>query len=113
MSWARLDDGFPDHPRVKPLSDKAFRAHVTALCYVARYRTNGHVPMELATPATARELATNGIWMPDTDGWRIRDWRDYNSTREEFEARQESERERQRRRRRGGDGRYEVDPDAP
>ena len=36
MPWANFDDQFPKHPKVLPLSDAAFRLHVsgvTVICY--------------------------------------------------------------------------------
>lgn len=41
MTWARLDDHFPDHPKVAPLSDAAFRLHVAGICHAARLLTDG------------------------------------------------------------------------
>lgn len=43
MSYALLDDGYPGHPKIVPLSDAAFRVHTTALCHVRRYRTGGFI----------------------------------------------------------------------
>ena len=44
MSWTKLDDLFPGHPKVITLSDSAFRLHVTALCYCASQLTDGFIP---------------------------------------------------------------------
>jgi hypothetical protein len=41
MSWVRLDDSFPEHPKVIALTDAAFRAHVRGLCYAGRFLTDG------------------------------------------------------------------------
>jgi hypothetical protein len=41
MTWVRLDDQFPDHPKVVNLSDRAFRLHVWGICYSARFLTDG------------------------------------------------------------------------
>lgn len=43
MSWVRLDDAFPDHPKVAALSDGAFRLWLGLLAYSSRYRTGGLV----------------------------------------------------------------------
>ena len=48
MTWLRIDDCMPDHPKVDGLSDRAFRAHVTGLCYCARHLTDGNVPQTVA-----------------------------------------------------------------
>lgn len=44
MSWVKLDDSMPDDGKVANLSDSAFRAYVTAICYAGRMLTDGLVP---------------------------------------------------------------------
>lgn len=43
-TYIRVHDGMPDHPKVEPLSDAAFRLLVTTWCWNSRYLTDGHVP---------------------------------------------------------------------
>lgn len=45
MSWAKLDDQMPDDDKITGLSDAAFRAYVTAICFSARMLTDGVVPV--------------------------------------------------------------------
>jgi hypothetical protein len=85
MTWLRLDDGFPDHPKVGGLSDKAFRLHVSALCYSARHLTDGFIPADRPPllvhrlkPAVIDELVRRGAWEPAVDGWRLHDFLDFN-----------------------------------
>lgn len=105
MSWARLDDGMPENEKVADLSDAAFRAQVTAICYAARNLTDGYVPLRFArqyarTNKVLKEL-TAALWhLPNalceqcrrwpeakeavkgkTDGYYIHDYLDYNPTR--------------------------------
>lgn len=40
-----------------------------------------------------------GLWIPTEDGYRFRDWNDYQPTRESVEAERDAARERQRKRR--------------
>lgn len=106
MPWARLDDQFPDHPKVLALSDREFRVVVSALCYVQRYRTHGHIPRQAlrqigATIKLAGRLVLIGLWELDGNGWAVHDWHLYNS-RESLDRglnaeRQRRYRERQRR----------------
>lgn len=42
-TYIRVHDGMPDHPKVEPLSDAAFRLLVTTWCWSSRYLTDGHV----------------------------------------------------------------------
>ena len=92
MPWAKLDESFPDHPKVASLSDKAFRLHVTAICYCARMLTDGEVPAHIlqrigATKRLTADLEAAGLWEPTSRGsWVIHDFLEYNPSREQVEA---------------------------
>lgn len=91
MTYLRLDDRFPEHPKVIGLSDAAFRLHVSALCYARRYLTDGHVPAVFPPRRLARHvptLVTAHLWDPDPagDGWTIHGWTEWQTTRAEVEA---------------------------
>lgn len=99
MPWANLDDQFPKHPKVLPLSDAAFRLHVAGICYCAQYETNGRIAAEMVPLLVPRfrtrsldELSRRGLWMPHSDGWEIHDYLEWNRSKEQIEA----ERERKR-----------------
>ena len=98
MTWVKLDDNFPTHPRVIGLSDRTFRTHVTALCYCAKYLTDGHVPSSalraIGPRKSARELEDAGLWSKTDHGWVIRDFLDYNPSRDEVEGKREAARKR-------------------
>lgn len=87
MTWLRIDDGFPNHPKVAGLGPWAFRAYVSALCYSSRYLTDGFVPNRVIggmTTANARlELVAAGLWETSSGGIRIHHYNDYNPTRDE------------------------------
>jgi len=88
MTWLRIDDGFVEHERIDPLSDRAFRLHLAALCHCARNLTDGHVTTKNVVVLRARannanrkhidELLAAGVWEPNGDGYIIRDYLDYN-----------------------------------
>jgi hypothetical protein len=46
MPWVRLDDHFPDHPKVVAAGPLAAWLYVAALCYCNRLLTNGFIPTE-------------------------------------------------------------------
>jgi general stress protein YciG len=46
-TYITVHDGMPDHPKVMPLSDTAFRLLVTGWCWCSRYLTDGVMPMEV------------------------------------------------------------------
>jgi len=87
MTWVKLDDGFPTHPKVIGLSDAAFRAHVTGICYAAQHLTDGWVPMTIAKQRAIAELIGVGLWaesiagVDHLDGYWIHDYLDYNPSR--------------------------------
>lgn len=112
MPWANLDDQFPKHPKVLPLSDAAFRLHVAGVCSCAQYLTDGEVQAEavaLLVPrykkATLDELIRRGQWHDmgqgcgtetcvrgESDAYVIHDYLQWNRSRQDVEA----ERERKR-----------------
>jgi len=81
--WVKLDDGFPEHPKVAGLSDDAFRTHVEFLCYCARRLTDGLIPKRLAeSQAACQELLDAGVWDRGEDGsvW-VHDYLDMNPSK--------------------------------
>lgn len=102
MPWLRIDTGFARHRKVGQLTDREFRVHVSAMCWVAEYATDGHIPAACfpdirgLTRKIADRLVVAGVWEHAGDGYRIHDWLDYNITAEEAARQQETKRERQR-----------------
>lgn len=95
MTWARLDDSFPDHPKILGISDRAFRVHVSAICLSARLRSDGLVATASqkqlrATPKVVRELLDAGLWEDAEGGFIIHDYLKYNPSRESIEAKSEA-----------------------
>ena len=107
MVWVKLDDGLADHPKVLGLSDTAFRLYVTALCYSARYLTDGMVPGAFASNAVTnaldldqspiRELLDAGLWLSVGNDYEIHDFLAYNPSREDVEHDRKRIAERQQR----------------
>ena len=88
MTWVKLDDRFPMHPKVVGISDRAFRYHVIGLCYCAGALTDGRVPFGVVPGGRyVAELITAGLWELDQDGdaWFIHDYLLYNPTRAHVE----------------------------
>ncbi len=100
MSWLRLDDNFADHPKVSPLSDFAFRLHISALCYCGRLATDGVIDYRsalLARPTKVEqrhvveavtELIVAGLWEigMTTGTYEIHDFLEYNTSRADREV---------------------------
>lgn len=56
-TYIKLHDGMPGHPKVRGLSDKAFRALIRAWCYCSEYLTDGVV-----VSAVARDFGPKRVW---------------------------------------------------
>lgn len=91
MTWAKLDESFPDHPKIAALSDRAFRLHVAAICYCSRVLSDGEIPKAMlpklgATKTLINELHTAGLWESTSrESWVIHDFLEYNPSRAEVE----------------------------
>lgn len=96
MTWLRLDDDFPDHPRIIGLSDTAFRTYVTGLCYCGRHLTDGDIPTgalrAIGPRRAAQELEAAGLWLRTDHGWAVRDYLHYQASRADVEAEKERKR---------------------
>ena len=107
MGWSKFGDEFALHRKVRPLSDAAFRLHVTAIIHATRDSTNGAVDAEFirdlprvrGTKKIIAELVNSGVWDEVEGGWEIHDYLDYNFSADQAERHREKSRERQRRKR--------------
>lgn len=104
MSWVRIDDAMPEHPKVLAAGPLAFALDVAAMCYSARNRTDGRIPrakvrllIDLADVrigrakadpmALADALVEAGRWRRDGDDFVIHDYLEYNPARDEIAGR--------------------------
>jgi hypothetical protein len=83
MAWGRLDDALLDHPKVEPLSDRAFRAFIGSICLCNRYLTDGALTKrqvdKIATAKARQELIGAALWHEgDEGGVLVHDFLDYN-----------------------------------
>jgi hypothetical protein len=66
VSWIKLDDGYPEHPKIADASDAAFRADIEGACLSARAKRDGELPASLASRLWSRktinELVARGRW---------------------------------------------------
>ena len=113
MAWARIDDGFVDHPKVARIWSRnpgAVGLHARAIAYCAKHLTDGVIPAEavafLSPVQSERDeqveaLVEEEAWYRDevSESFVIHDFLDYHPARAEVEARREQERERKRKER--------------
>lgn len=103
MTWFKLDDQFPRHPKVLQCSAETMWLHVSAGCYCAQYLTDGLIPKR-AIPgmttvrkweACADTLVRVGLWHEvDADTYELHDYLEYNPSREQVEEERRKARER-------------------
>ena len=100
MTWANIDDLFPEHPKVLNAGGDAAWLYICGLCFVNRNLTEGRIPKTVIarlsdrkSPARlAQRLVEVGLWHEDGDTYRIHDWEKYNETAETVKARKEQAR---------------------
>jgi len=87
----------PDHPKIMPLSDAAFRCLIEATLWSRKHLTNGLLPRSFAIVRWSfdvlQELTTNHPTNPSLivcdEGWLIHDFAEHQTTKEEVEAKRE------------------------
>jgi hypothetical protein len=102
VSWFKLDDQFPRHPKVLQISAETAWLFVAGGCYCAQYLTDGIIPKAAVAGLTtarkwqvcAESLVRVGLWHDRGDYYEIHDYLDYNPTREEVENVRQQARER-------------------
>jgi len=103
MTWLKTDDRFPEHRKIRRLSDPAYRLHHTALCACAKDETDGLVTeddiADMEHGARLRKhvpaLVDRGLWEPVPGGWIIHDFLHYNPSHSKQNERRERDRQRQ------------------
>lgn len=130
MTWTKLDDAAPQHPKAKAAGNDAWSLWVAAIVYSNRYLTDGVVsvgvlateclpqPISLAKAKKLAEQLCDVKQRPDGHGlferidrqfYRIHDFTAYNPSKAEVEARREYDRNRKK----GGGGPSGAPPGAP
>jgi hypothetical protein len=124
MTWVKIDDQFPNHPKLLAAGPLAMLLNICALCYAGQYLTDGFIPhaavaklvnLNGISEATggvpgmfecmdepdayvlaARLVAVN-LWEEVPGGYQIHDYLEYNPSRAEVKAKQNEWRESGRR----------------
>lgn len=102
MSWAKLDDHFPTHPKVARAGGDAGWLYVCALCYCAEHLTNGIIPKSLvgrisdrrAAHKLAERLVEVDLFIDRGHSYEINDYLIYNPSREKVEEERDAAKER-------------------
>lgn len=94
MAWVKLDEKFPDHPKVSAAGPLASWLYVCGVAYCNRMLTDGFIPAtqvrRLADVDNSDELAARlvatGLWEEANGGFLIHDYLDYQPSRKHVEA---------------------------
>ena len=94
MTWVKIDDSFPDHPKIKGLKDDEFRLYMTALCYSSRYLTDGVIPLNIvrtfiesrSKSSRISALVDANLWEIVADNVVILSYSEYQFTKERVET---------------------------
>lgn len=103
MTWIKIDDSFPDHPKIIGLSNEAFRVHIHGLCYCGRFLTDGFIPSaalsKIGSLEAISELVEAGLWADEgtAGGYLIYGYLDHQTSKKQVEEKRDSMRERQKR----------------
>jgi hypothetical protein len=104
MPWVRVEDDFPDHPKVVAVGPLAAWLFVTALCYCNRLLTDGFIPTEQVARLVSRtetsdiaqqnsrllaeKLCAANLWAPadrkGIPGFQIHDYKRYQFSRRQI-----------------------------
>ena len=95
--FVKITLDFPSNPKIKPLSDAAFRCLVEALVYARDHLTDGFLARRLALASWSlevlQELCTNDSEKPSLiereEGWYITDYAEHQDTKADVDARRE------------------------
>lgn len=107
MAWAKLDDRFHAHPKVRRAwrNRTAVGLHAMALSWVAQYEEDGRVsvewvedqlPEEAERASAVSALVDAGLWEPNGSGWLIHDYLEYNPSKEQAAAKRAADAARKR-----------------
>jgi hypothetical protein len=93
MAWVRLDDGYPEHPKVDRVGPSAAWLNVCAWAYCARNLTDGFVPNDRVsrlanvrqTALLVDKLLNAHLWERVEGGYQVHDYLVYNPSREQVQ----------------------------
>jgi hypothetical protein len=102
VSWFKLDDQFPHHPKVMKVGPAAAWLYVAGGCYCARYLTDGKIPKAtvptLTTLADVDQLAASlvaaDLWHDQGDEYEVHDYLTYNPSQAKVHEERAAARER-------------------
>jgi hypothetical protein len=82
MPWFKVDDGLAFHPKVMAAGNAAMGLWVRAGAWSAAHTTDGFLTREVVAVLGGKKphvdaLVKAGLWTAEPEGYRFRDWLDY------------------------------------
>ncbi len=97
LNWVRLDVGLARNHKILSLLDdkdghRAVCVYTFGLGYCGEQGTDGFIPKAAlpflhARVTDASKLVAVGLWHPESGGWLVNDWKEYQPSSEESERR--------------------------
>lgn len=102
MSWFKMDDQFPTHPKVMRAGPAAAWLYIAGGCYCTRHLTDGLIPRVVVPTLTilpkpyalAAVLVAENLWNEHGDDYLVHDYLEFQPSREQVEKQREEARER-------------------
>ena len=105
MTWVKVYNSMPWHPKILTVGPKGGWLFVCGLCYSNAHLTDGFVPrnalvMNAVAPGLRRPeniaatLVDAGLWHEVERGWRINDYAEHQRKADEIRERRERDRQR-------------------
>lgn len=96
MAWARIDDKFFSHPKVRSAGKDAALLYLASLCHCNSFVTEGFVSNDMLSlvgaqafqrnyKASAARLVECGLWHKTEGGYLINDFLKYNYSRKQID----------------------------
>lgn len=101
MTWIKLDDTFPDDPKIVGLPDSAFRMYVWGLCYCAKHLTDGFIPksalglyVDSKRSRIGLRLVSERLWEEVDGGFQVHNYLAWQRSREQVESERDHSKQR-------------------
>jgi hypothetical protein len=92
--FIKVHEDMPDHPKIEPLSDKAFRLLVETWCWCKRHTNDGRMAAaswaRRGTPRSRGELEKAGLVDVEGATVLVHDYLDWQSSKAQIEAKQDA-----------------------
>lgn len=104
MSYAQIDDGILDHPKLLDAGEDAANLFIRGIIWCNGKLTDGRITKAALSRLTSKrdankhvaELVRVGLWIDHGDCWEVHDYLQWNDSRQKVLARRERARARMR-----------------